>query len=111
MILSLALGALKRLSSDHAEIKSMKTSAPFLRQGIGSRMLDYIILEAKQCGYKMLSLETGSMEFFEPARQLYRSYGFVECGPFGSYGEDPNSVFMTRDLTVAAANVEGSNQP
>ena len=90
------IGALKRLSPDHAEIKSMKTALPYLRKGIASKMLDYIILEAKQCGYKNLSLETGSMEFFEPAIKLYRSFGFVECVPFGSYVEDPNSVFMTR---------------
>lgn len=90
------IAALKRLSPDHAEIKSMRTALPYLRKGIASRMLDHIILEAKKCGYKLLSLETGSMEFFEPARKLYRSFGFVECGPFGSYVEDPNSVFMTR---------------
>ncbi len=90
--------ALKRLSPCHAEIKSMKTALPYLRKGIASKMLDHIILEAKRCGYTMLSLETGSMEFFEPARKLYRSFGFMECGPFGSYVEDPNSVFMTRTI-------------
>lgn len=90
------IGALKQLSPDHAEIKSMKTALPYLRKGIASRMLEHIILEAIRNGYKRLSLETGSMEFFEPARELYRSFGFVECGPFGSYIDDPNSTFMTR---------------
>lgn len=101
------IGALKRLSSDHAEIKSMKTAEPYLRKGVGSRMLDHIILEAEKSDYKVLSLETGSMDFFEPARQLYKSFEFVECAPFGSYVKDPNSVFMTRNLTLNAANVNG----
>ena len=99
------IGALKRLSAGHAEIKSMKTAVPYLRKGIGSRMLDHIILEAKQSGYQELSLETGTMAFFGPARQLYQSFGFVECGPFGDYVEDPNSVFMTKDLNSSAPNV------
>ena len=92
------IGALKRLSPDHAEIKSMKTAAPYLRKGVASNMLNHIIGEAQRCGYQHLSLETGSMAFFEPARKLYALFGFVECGPFGSYVEDPNSVFMTKAL-------------
>jgi len=92
------IGALKHLSQDHAEIKSMKTSAPYLRRGIASRMLTHIIHEAKSRGYKRLSLETGSMEFFDPARKLYSSFGFVLSGPFGDYVEDPNSVFMTSEI-------------
>jgi putative acetyltransferase len=38
------------------------------------------------------------MEYFEPARGLYRKNGFRSCPPFGDYREDPNSVFMTREL-------------
>ena len=76
----------------------MKTAAPYLRKGVASNMLNHIIGEAQRCGYKQLSLETGSMAFFEPARNLYALFGFVECGPFGSYSEDHNSVFMTKAL-------------
>jgi putative acetyltransferase len=45
-----------------------------------------------------VSLETGSMEFFRPARALYASFGFAPCPPFADYREDPNSVFMTKEL-------------
>lgn len=45
-----------------------------------------------------VSLETGSMDFFAPARAFYRKAGFTDCPPFGSYGADPNSVFMTLAL-------------
>lgn len=92
------VGALKQLSKDHAEIKSMKTATAYLRQGVASRMVQHIIAEAKASGYKQLSLETGSMAYFEPARRLYASFGFTQCPPFGSYIADPNSVFMTKRL-------------
>jgi putative acetyltransferase len=88
-------GALKELDGQHGEIKSMRTSASHLRKGIARRMLQHIIEEAKRRGYRQLSLETGSMDAFEPARRLYASFGFQYCRPFSDYTEDPNSVFMT----------------
>jgi len=92
------VGALKHLSDEHAEIKSMRTASAYLRQGVASRMLSHIIREAERHGYTRLSLETGSMAYFEPARQLYYAFGFTTCGPFGSYAEDPNSMFLTRSV-------------
>ena len=89
-----ACGALKELSSTHAEIKSMRTSANLRGKGIASKMLQHILDEAKNRQYKKLSLETGSMEFFAPARALYAKFGFSNCPPFGDYTNDPNSVFM-----------------
>ena len=38
---------------------------------------------------------------FRAAQQLYERFGFVYCGPFGDYGEDPNRVFMRKDLRAA----------
>ena len=91
-------GALKELDPEHGEVKSMRTSSAFLRRGVASRMLEHIIGEAKRRGYRRLSLETGSMEAFVPARNLYARFGFEYCGPFADYAEDPNSVFMTKEL-------------
>ena len=91
-------GALRQLDARHGEIKSMRTSSSYRRRGVGTRMLQHIIETARQRGYSRLSLETGSMEYFAPARELYRRFGFTECEPFGSYMPDPNSVFMTFDL-------------
>ncbi len=68
------------------------------RQGAGRAVLAHIIGVARGRGYERLSLETGSMEAFFPAQKLYQSFGFSLCGPFGSYREDPNSVFMTLRL-------------
>jgi len=91
-------GALKELDREHAEIKSMRTAAGHLRKGVASRMLEHIIQEARRRKYRRLSLETGSMAAFEPARRLYAKFGFKACGPFVGYVEDPNSVFMTLEL-------------
>lgn len=91
-------GALKELDGRHGEIKSMRTAAPHLRKGVATRLMHYILEEARRRGYRRLSLETGSMAAFEPARSLYASFGFTPCGPFADYIEDPYSVFMTRDL-------------
>jgi putative acetyltransferase len=91
-------GAIKELDAKHGEIKSMRTAPAYLRQGVASKMLRHIIEEAKRRGYARLSLETGSMEYFEPARSLYAASGFKYCRPFGNYMEDPNSLFMTKEL-------------
>jgi putative acetyltransferase len=91
-------GALKELDESHAEIKSMRTDPKYRGQGAGKLMLRHILEEATNRGYKRLSLETGSMDAFEPARSLYASHGFTACGPFGDYILDPNSVFMTIEL-------------
>lgn len=91
-------GALKELNESHGEIKSMRTSSSYLRKGVAKRLLQHIIEEAKRRGYRRLSLETGSMDAFEPAKKLYASFGFQYCKPFSDYTEDPNSVFMTKEL-------------
>jgi putative acetyltransferase len=100
----LGVGALKRLSSSHGEIKSMHTVQTNRRSGVGTAMLRHIIDAARAMGMTRLSLETGSWAYFEPARALYRRHGFVECPPFGEYVEDPNSVFLTLDLERASGD-------
>jgi putative acetyltransferase len=91
-------GAIKELDKQHGEIKSMRTAYSCQRKGVASHMLRHIIEEAKLRGYRRLSLETGSMAYFDPARKLYAGFGFTICGPFATYIEDPNSVFMTKEL-------------
>jgi putative acetyltransferase len=89
-------GALKRLDPVHAEVKSMRTAPTRKRSGIASRLLAHIIAEAGRMGFTRLSLETGSAEFFHPARSLYQKFGFAFCEPFGDYRPGPHNVFMTR---------------
>jgi putative acetyltransferase len=96
----LGTGAMKRLSDDHGEVKSMHTAQIARRRGVGSAILSHIVAQARRQGLRRLSLETGSWDYFRPAIALYAAHGFVECGPFGDYRLDPNSVFMTLDLTA-----------
>lgn len=91
-------GAIKELDPTHGEIKSMRTTAAHRGRGVASQLLRHILGEATARGYRRLSLETGSSEFYRPAVRLYERYGFEHCGPFADYAEDPHSVFMTRAL-------------
>ncbi|SDX61362.1 putative acetyltransferase [Arthrobacter sp. yr096] len=95
----LGCGALKKISSGHAEIKSMRTTTSARGRGVATLMLEHIVAEAARLGYGRLSLETGTEDYFAPARRLYARHGFTECPPFADYTLDPNSVFM--ELTVS----------
>ena len=97
----LGCGALKELAAGHGEIKSMRTPSAARRQGAGRLILQHIIAVARDRGYHLLSLETGTHPAFEPAHRLYQSHGFVVSGPFGGYLPDPHSVFMQLPLTQA----------
>ncbi|WP_227000808.1 GNAT family N-acetyltransferase [Protaetiibacter intestinalis] len=90
--------ALKQLDESHGELKSMRTDAAARGRGLGRLLLDHVLAEARARGYRRVSLETGTQDFFAPARTLYASAGFAETGPFADYVLDPYSVFMTLDL-------------
>ncbi|MCC4834762.1 GNAT family N-acetyltransferase [Shewanella sp. 10N.7] len=91
-------GAINRYSVEDVEIKSMRVSNAFRRRGVAATLLTFMLNEAKARGAKTVNLETGSMDFFIPARTLYARHGFIECGPFADYKADANSVFMTLSL-------------
>lgn len=90
-----AIGALKRLDDRHAELKTMHTVEHVRGLGVGRAMLDHLLAVASERGFERVSLETGSMEAFAPARSLYMSAGFAPCEPFGDYRQSPNSIYMT----------------
>lgn len=91
-------GALKQLDATHGEIKSMRTRTSYRGMGVASAILSQACEEAARRGYRRVSLETGSGEFFAPARALYAKFGFVDAEPFGDYKPDPNSCFMTKAI-------------
>ncbi len=99
-----AMGALKELTpttateGGHGELKSMRTSARHLRQGAAQAVLTELLNLARERGYARVSLETGSTPPFDAAIAMYRRFGFVDCGPFADYREDPFSRFMERNL-------------
>ncbi|MDP5147230.1 GNAT family N-acetyltransferase [Shewanella sp. ULN5] len=91
-------GAIKQLSQTHAEIKSMRVAKAHRRKGVAAKLLQHMLAFAKANGYQKLSLETGTMDFFAPARQLYSRFGFQEGDKFADYRIDPNSMFMHKIL-------------
>jgi putative acetyltransferase len=97
----LAIGAIKRLGPDHAEIKSMHTADAARGRGIGRAMLTHLLEVARTCGVRRVSLETGTTAAFAPARALYHSAGFTSCGPFAGYQPSEDNLFMTLELGTA----------
>jgi putative acetyltransferase len=102
----LGCGALKRLGEHDGEIKSMRTASRHQRRGVARALLGHILDHARGTSMQRLWLETGSTDHFLPARNLYAAAGFVPCGPFADYREDPHSVFMRLDLVAPRGRVD-----
>ena len=94
----IGVGAIRRLDDIHAELKAMHTRAEARGQGVGRAMLAHLLAVAQARGYDRVSLETGTMAAFAPARAMYRKAGFRPCPPFGAYTVNPYSVCMTLAL-------------
>ena len=94
----LGCGAIKELSGETGEIKSMRTHAAHLRKGVAAKILEHILATAKERGYKRLSLETGYGPAFEPALNLYRKYGFKNGDAFAQYEANDFSQFLHLEL-------------
>lgn len=90
--------ALRVLTPQHGELKSMRTADAHLRQGIAAKLLKHILEVARHQGMNRISLETGTPKAFLPARKLYERFGFEPSPPFGDYAEDPYSLYMTLAL-------------
>ncbi|MGL4173846.1 MAG: GNAT family N-acetyltransferase [Actinomycetota bacterium] len=101
----LAIGALRRLDASHAELKSMHTSETARNHGVGRAVLTHLLELAQAHGYHRISLETGAMAVFAPARALYASVGFRPCAPFGDYPDTPHSRCLTLELTADSTAV------
>ena len=91
-------GALKFLEKEHGEFKSIRVADEFRKKGIGERIINHLIEEAKKLKISKLSIETGAGDFFLPARNLFSKFGFKNCPPFAHYKKDPNSCYYTLNL-------------
>ena len=91
-------GALKFLDPKHGELKSIRVADTFRNKGNGKKIIKVLIEKSQQLNIQKISVETGSGEFFLPARKLFKNLGFIECKPFGHYVDDPNSCYMSLKL-------------
>ncbi|MEZ8022180.1 MULTISPECIES: GNAT family N-acetyltransferase [unclassified Vibrio] len=90
--------AIKELNTQHAELKSMRTSQFARKSGVASQLLQHVLDTATARQYQTISLETGSEDYFKAARNLYEKFGFGYCEPFADYVLDPHSQFMRIEL-------------
>ena len=91
-------GALKFLDSNHGEFKSIRVADSFRKKGYGKKVISVLFEKSKELGVNKISVETGSGEFFLPARRLFKKFGFEECEPFGHYVNDSNSCYMSLEI-------------
>ena len=91
-------GAIKFLSDKHGEFKSIRIVDEFKRKGLGKKIIAHLIKKAKLNNLKKISVETGTGEFFKPARILFKKTGFKECKPFAHYKEDINSIYFDIEI-------------
>ena len=91
-------GALKFLDDKHGEFKSIRIADKFRKNGLGTKIIDHLINQAKKLNIKKISVETGSGDFFASARKLFKKFGFESCKPFAHYKEDPNSCYFSLDI-------------
>ena len=91
-------GALKFLSKEHGEFKSIRVHENFKNQGNGIKIIQHLVSEAKKLQIKRVSIETGAGSFFNPARKLFRNCNFEPCEPFAHYKKDINSIYLTKQI-------------
>jgi putative acetyltransferase len=91
----LGCGALKQLSADHGELKSMRTTDAARGRGVAAAIVGWLLDQARARDVRRVSLETGTEGYFAAAHRLYLRHGFVDCEPFGDYTLDPHSRYMT----------------
>ncbi|KQT03899.1 GNAT family N-acetyltransferase [Rhizobium sp. Leaf386] len=79
-----------------AEIKRMFVDPQARGLKIGRRLLEYIETHGRAAGLSAIRLETGIHQ--PEAIGLYRTAGYADIGPFGSYQPDPLSLFMEKKI-------------
>ena len=94
----LGFGALRHLSTEHGEIKSMRTAPDQLRRGVARAILAHLLSIAHARGYVRVSLETGTAPMFDAANRMYEAAGFVDGPVFGGYPKSAHNRFMTMPL-------------
>ena len=104
--LAVGCGALLLGREGEAEIKRMFVAAHLRGHQLGRQILAALERQALAEGVDIVRLETG---VWQPAAlALYRSHGYVERGPFGSYAADPLSTFFEKRLSQTPALSIGS---
>lgn len=87
--------ALRRIDEENCEIKRLYVRSEYRKNGLGRRLAEQIVADAKSIGYKRMLLDT--LPFLKNAIALYKSMGFYEIE---SYNNSPMKglIYMRLDL-------------
>lgn len=104
------IACLKALTLDIGEIKRMYVRQGNRKQGIGRVLLNRLLEEAGQIGYKHIRLD--SVPFMTEAQNLYRTTGFTEIDAYEG-NEVPKElhghwIFMENAIQGKRAKVNNS---
>ena len=80
----------------YGEVKRMYVEEAGRGRGIGSKLLEQLVMFARMSGLQVLRLESGIHQ--PQAIALYERMGFVRRDAFGDYRPDPLSLFMEKHL-------------
>ena len=89
-------GGMKLFGTEYGEVKRMYVRPQFRGLGLAKLMLDHLAEYARERGVGILRLETGIHQV--EAIGLYERMGFRSIPPFGSYKEDPLSLFYEKQI-------------
>lgn len=96
-----AVGCLKRLAVDAAEIQRMYVRPHARGMGAGRRLAQQLINDARAIGYRTVRLE--SLRVLSAAHALYRSLGFVEIPPYAENSMEAYQPATAMDRYRASA--------
>ena len=86
---------LRKIDDDICEMKRLYVRPEFRGKHIGKMLVNKIVEEAKNTGYKMMVLDTFS--FLKSAIKMYKEFGFYEIE---QYNDSPmkDAIYMKLDL-------------
>ncbi len=99
-------GGLKQTKFGEIELKRFYLRPEARGKGIAKKMLATLEAEALAMGFETIFLETGPPQI--EAVALYESAGYIRCGAFGGYPENPLSIFMEKRLIDEPSQSNGS---
>ena len=88
---------LRQIDKENCEMKRLFVKPEFRGHHLGNYLIEKIISDAKEIGYKYMLLDT--LPFLKSAIHMYKKYGFYEIP---SYNDSPmnTSIYMKLDLTT-----------
>jgi putative acetyltransferase len=87
--------ALRRIDAETCEMKRLYVRPAGRGSGVGRRLAEAVITEARARGYRRMLLDT--LPEMEAAQALYRSIGFRDTGPY-RHNPVPGASFLELEL-------------